>query len=159
MSSVTFHFPKHRLSTLLKKPGGKTVADAVTAANQGLATIQADCAAAVAELLVGLNSLWAARRESLDQPALEELYKECNRLVGVADAAGLVALDRSAFSLCDLLDRMMASDRWDRESIEVHIQALNLLQNPQFASQAVVVREVLLGLGEVRARYANGPRA
>ena len=45
---------------------------------------------------------------------------------GLVSAAKLVA--SAAHSLCDLLDRLRTTGKWDRDGIKVHIQALRLLR-------------------------------
>ena len=75
------------------------------------------------------------------------------RLIGLPNLCGLDALENAAHSLCDLLDRLITTGKWDRDGVEVHIKAHRLLRSlpPEAAAAA---EPILDGLRKVRERHA-----
>lgn len=155
MTSATFTFPVYRLAKILRRPGGKTIAAALGEAEEGLAGLQVPCLEAIdkalASMSVGLETLNKDKRAD----ASLALYKEVNAVIGLATAAGYPEMDRAAYSLCDLLDRMQESNCLDIEAIRVHVQALHLLRQPEALGGEASVRRILLGLKQVRDKVIN----
>jgi hypothetical protein len=80
--------------------------------------------------------------------------------VGTGAVCGIPGADTALISLCNLLDYLQTTRRWDLEAVAVHVKTLQLLvgsagQNlGQAASDAI-----LSGLTKVSARYAQDPQA
>lgn len=158
MSTATFHFPKHRLGTLIRKPGGKAVADAVRDADAGLAAIADACLAGVDAGLARISELAQSLAADPARSSADALYAEVNRLIGLGAVAGAPDVDRVAFSLCEMLDDMLKDGSVDQPSIAVHVRALHLVRNEEIARSRVALDEVLGGLDKVRAQSARrGP--
>lgn len=153
MSHAIFHFPRYKLARQLRKPGGKTIAAAVNDAQAGLDAIKDDCLATVDQTLLQIDQMVERLKSTQAGHNLMALYEEANSLVGIAATSGLVEMDGAAYSLCDLIDRMTNNGRCDLEPIIVHVRALHLLRRPDQLGQGGAVREILLGLRQVRERY------
>lgn len=153
MSAVRIHRPKYNLATLLKKPGGMTVMDAVQKAEANLEGLHD---AAILELdaaLVRSEACFARYGTVHDEALIREHYEAAVRLIGLPNLCGLDALENAAHSLCDLLDRLITTGKWDRDGVEVHIKAHRLLRSlpPEAAAAA---EPILDGLRKVRERHA-----
>lgn len=152
--SVTFITPQYKIAEKLQQPGGKTVAQAVTDAQHGLEGLADACLGAVDEALTDIDRAYKALPDDFDLAALTDLYDSANGLIGIATVAGLMEMDRAAYSLCDLIDRMMAMGRPDKEPIAVHVQALHLLRSPAALIRGGgKVEEVVQGLVRVARKY------
>ena len=150
---TTYHFPKYRLAGLLRQPGGKFVAEALRDAEAAVVTLRDRCLAYVDDTLAQMTAAQAELVRGSDALALRTIYDASNSLVGVAAAGGLVALDRAAYSLCDMTDRMIQRGTIDTEVIKLHVDALRLFRGMETSPVQVDVRSVLEGLRQVRDRY------
>ena len=150
MSRVRFVKPQYKLSQQIDEPGGRTVQVAIQSAEEGVGTLKAACVAAVDKQLGELDQAFAVLPDTFDDAAMGKLYHCSTSLIGICSAADLKEMDKAAYSLCDLLDRMTASRRMERGAIAVHVQALHLLRRPPASLQ---LKEVLQGLARVRQKY------
>lgn len=153
MSSVRFVVPQMRLAKLLRTPGGLPVVDAVEAAEDNLRTIQPTCAAELLALLELCERSFAALPEAPDDEGLADIYAIAVRGIGGGKVSGLPAIDTALVSLCDLIDQLRTTGRYDRQAVGVHVNSWRLLQRgglPDAATSAV-----LDGLHKVKRRYAD----
>lgn len=113
-------------STLASKmacPGGRTMADAVKAAEAGLDSHRSEAMHVLALNLAQLEAVCAAQ----DDQAAGRVYELASAL---ADTAGLFdtgPLYAAVFNLCETSDRMSACDCWHWPSVQVHVRALRLI--------------------------------
>jgi hypothetical protein len=152
MSSVRFVFPKPRLARLLQTPGGLPVAEALERAQQNLEAIKPTCLAELQALLELTEARFEAMGEAGGEEAMGELYAIAVRGIGGGEVCGVPAVDGALTSLCDLLDHLRTTGRYDRAAIGVHVNAWRLLlagEQPLDAAHTVVE-----GLRKVSARYA-----
>jgi hypothetical protein len=154
--SVIITYPKLRLAQQLKESAGSTtVAEAVASANNNLENIRENC---LAELQAAASAAAAAFQSfpaAFDAAPLRDLYGIASRAVGIGAVCGAPGADAALASLCDLLDRLSTSGRWDLQAIAVHVQTLQLLSSD--AGQGLdeaSVKHVLAGLQKVSGRYA-----
>ncbi|MDP1618237.1 hypothetical protein [Phenylobacterium sp.] len=153
MSSVRIHRPKYALASMLRKPGGLTVADAVEKAEANLDGLQAEAWPQLDAGLAQVEAIFRRYGETFEDALLAEHYEAAVRLIGLPSLCGLDALENAAHSLCDLLDRLRTTGKLDRDGVGVHIQALRLLRNLP-AESGDVAEPVLDGLRRVRERHA-----
>lgn len=66
-----------------------------------------------------------------------KVYDLATALVDVAGLLDTGAFYRTAYSLCEVADRMTIRGRWDWQSVEVHVSALRLLLSQGPISEAV----------------------
>lgn len=152
MSSVRFVFPKPKLAALLRMPGGLPVADALEAADRNLEAIRPTCQAELLTLLDRAEAAFQAIGEAFDDEGLSQLYGVAVSAIGGGEVCGAPAVDAALTSLCDLLDHLRTTRRFDREAVGVHVRAWRLLMNPELP--AAGAEAVLSGLRQVSARYA-----
>lgn len=154
--SVTITYPKLKLATQLREAGGLTVADAVQAAKANLEDIRERC---LSELQAAASAATAAYQRlpaAFDAAPLQALYSIAAHAVGVGAVCGAPGADAALVSLCDLLDRLSTSGRWDLQAIAVHVQTLQLLaSDPGQELDEDAVRHLLAGLQKVSDRYAS----
>lgn len=159
MTTATFTFPAYKLAKVLRRPGGKTVAAALSEAEEGLAGLKGPCLEAIDKMMAAMNGHLADLCGPNRMQASKQLYNDVNGVIGLATAAGFPEMDRAAYSLCDLLDRMQETRNWDIDAVRVHVQALHLLRQPAALEGGASVRQILLGLKQVREKVLNRPSA
>ena len=153
MSQVRVYKVESRLSGLMKKPGGRSVHEALNAAQGRVAKVRGQATRRMGETAVRLRQL-AAEGRGGDCVAIEALYAGANDVFSLAGYFDMRALSEAAFSLCDLL---MAADQGapvDWAAVDVHVEAICLLSQPDPKADA---SQLLAGLRAVRARYAPAP--
>lgn len=153
MSAVRIHRPKYALASLLKKPGGTTVIDAVQKAEANLEGLQEAAWPLLDERLAQSEACFGRYGVAFEEALLREHYQGAVGLIGLPSLCGLDEMEDAAHSLCDLLDRLITTGKWDRDGVEVHIKALRLLRSlpPEAAAAAGPILE---GLKRVRERHA-----
>jgi len=154
--SATITYPKLKLATQLRESAGSmTVVDAVQTANANLRDLREDC---LTELQAAAGAAMAAYQRfptQFDATPMADLYGIAARAIGVGAVCGAPGADTALVSLCDLLDRLSTSRRWDLEAVGVHVQTLQLLASDSGQDlDAAAVRHILAGLQKVSARYA-----
>jgi len=152
--SVTFHTPKRRLTQLLKTPGGLPLAEAIERATKNLGTLAGACVAEVGSVTEQAEALMARKPASFDEAFLTEFYGVVNPPIGLSSICGLDGIDVALHSMCDLLDHLKTTERWDVEAMQVHVQALKLLLHTESSQNAEQTDAVLSGLRKVSQRYA-----
>jgi len=153
--AVRFFTPENRLGKLLRTPGGAAVADAVVAAETGLAELGG---AAREELVSALSAVEACAAEhpaQFEAHRLEALYGLAQGAIGLGSLCERPAVDEALRSLCDLLDNFGRAERWDAEAVNVHVRSLRLLMGGSGGAQAEAA--VLHGLRQVVGRFAVAP--
>lgn len=150
--SVRFVFPKLRLTSLLKTPGGLPVGEAIEQASANLKTLQPEAIRELHAVVERAEAAFAAMPAGFDETSLAELYALISSSIGIGSVSGAAAADTVLVSLSNLLDHLTVHRLWDRPAVEVHIQALRLLLSP--AGQGRGADAVLDGLRRVTQRYA-----
>jgi hypothetical protein len=147
MSAVVKHIPyQNRLAKLVRKPGGKRIAEALEDAEANIAALRDE---GLEELDRMIAAIFRAGRGDLTPEAIEAIYVDANQIVGLAGVFGHAAVGSAAFSLCDLLDRC-GHERCDRQAVQVHADTLMLLRNEALSPDQSQV--LLEGLKQVAAR-------
>ena len=143
---------KSSLADKMAQPGGRTMAEAVRAAESGLDSHREDGMRSLAATLVRLETACAAR-EAGAEAQVYELASAFADMAGFFDTGPLYS---AAFSLCEASDRMIAGGCWQWPSVQVHVHALRLMLaddcRPTEAS-----RVLLEGLASVLARLPKQP--
>ncbi len=151
MSSVRFVFPKPRLAKLLKMPGGVPVAEALERAQANLEMIRPTCLAELQALLELTEARLEAMGQEFDDEGMADLYAIAVRGIGGGEVSGAPSVDLALTSLCDLLDHLRTTKRYDRAAIAVHVQSWRMLMS---MGRQPGASKVIEGLRQVSARYA-----
>jgi hypothetical protein len=155
MSSVRFVFPKLKLTGQLKAAGGLPVVEALEAAHANLEAIRPECLSALQALTEEAVACLQRFPNTFSLEALKALYAIASRGVGTGVVSGAPAADTALVSLCDLLDHLRATGRWDREAVAVHVQTLQLLVHGAGQNMDTATADAILsGLKKVSALYA-----
>jgi hypothetical protein len=156
VSSVRYVIPKNKLGAQLRIPGGLPVAEALEAAHANLAELRPQCLMALQALTRDAQACFQRFPAAFSPEALKALYAIAARGVGTGSVCGAPAVDATLISLCDLLDHLRATERWDREAVSVHVQTLNLLVlGAGHEMDEAAANAILAGLKKVSARYAQ----
>ncbi|MEO8114089.1 MAG: hypothetical protein ABI655_06905 [Phenylobacterium sp.] len=128
MTLIRFFYPENPLAKLIEEPGGMAVTHAVARAESNLVTARTDYVADVDRNLARLQTLLPPSAHPPSPDAAVEAYQRANEVAGIAGVCGLDSVGKACFSLCELLDLMNASGRWNGEAVAVHMAALKLLR-------------------------------
>ncbi len=151
MSEVRIYKAENRLGRIMKKPGGRSIAEALDAAKARIEKVRAQATGRMYEIADQLRIL-AKQGRAGDCAALEALYAGSNDIFAVAGYFELKALSEASFSLCDLLMAADLGAAVDWAAVDVHVEAIWLLTH---AGDKVDASRLILGLRAVRARYAD----
>lgn len=150
MSAVVVRRPVNRLASLIRTPGGPTVAQALADVEERMGAIREP---ALAQLLSLLADVQAMARDFGSAPADQQIlavYGLCNEMLSIADVAGLPHLGQAALSLCELLDGSMTRNTWSPSAVTVHLDGLLLLADPTQGAEET--EAVVAGLRQVVQR-------
>ena len=144
---------ENRLAKLARAPGGKTVEEAVTSAEQRIESARDRCIAALALKAEQLATLAAGDRGEAASETLDGLYNLSNAIFGVAGVYELDALAEAACSLCDLLHGFRNGEAVNWSAVDVHVDGIRLLATGRVQGSSEGAASVLAGLRRVRARF------
>lgn len=143
---------RNTLADKMARPGGRTMAEAVRAAEAGLDSHREDGMRSLSATLARLEAVCTARDEGTEAQVYE-LASAFADMAGFFDTGPLYA---AAFSLCETSDRMLVGGCWQWPSVDVHVRAMRLILaagcEPTEAS-----RVLLEGLASIVARLPKQP--
>jgi hypothetical protein len=123
------HFPKTRLSELVKEFGGAGRDDAVAGAQDQLESMRGEADRVIGESICALEAIAEAPRDethySPDQ--IDQMLARSDQTVTLAGTFGYKGLDDAARCLCDLLDGLRGAPAGDVPSVAVHVRTMRLL--------------------------------
>jgi hypothetical protein len=147
---------ENQLARVVQQPGGKTVEQAVKAAEVRVEAVRESCVAALTEKAEQLTALAAAGRAGETAASLSAIYDLANAIYGIASTFELVPLAHAAFSLCDLADGFRGGEPVNWPAIDVHVDGIRLLITMGPAIGAAGAEAILDGLKRVRTRVLAG---
>lgn len=154
MSVVKTHRVTYPLAQKVRRGPRIGVAMAITRAEAAVAGMRDRLLSQVDEQIAAAELALQEHSSNGSDAALAQLADCGEQLIGISGACGLPALADAALGLCDLLDWMQQSSRFQAQALAVHVAALRLLRAKEDAGAA---RHVLDGLARVRARVVDGP--
>lgn len=146
--SVRYIPYKNTLAKLIRVPGGKAFADAVSDANANLKTLEVT---GLSELDAKIEEIRLIAANPSAPGAPTRIYEAANQAVALGGVCGVPDVSEAAYSLCELIDRTLPDRMPGGEAIRVHADALRLLRLGDALPEAER-RRVLKGLGDVVAR-------
>ncbi|NJC39811.1 hypothetical protein GGQ87_000069 [Brevundimonas alba] len=132
------------LARKMSAPGGRSVEEALGAADSALAHHRDAAMEALGVILSRLEEACAARRQA-------EIYDGAAALLDLAGFFDTGPLHPAAFSLCEISDR---GSVWDWPSVEVHVRAIRRILGGG-CRETDETALLLDGLVSVRARLQN----
>ena len=127
MTVITHSRRKSRLATMIDSAGGIAVGVALTRARDNLSGLRARGLAEVTRHIAELSALPQPQTAEETAETLRRIYQSANHIIDAAAPFGLDEICAVASSLCDVVDRATAEDRYDWRILSVHIQSLQLL--------------------------------
>ena len=152
MTEVRVFKIENSLAAVVRAPGGKTIEQAVHAAEARIETVRESSIAALAGKVEQLAALAAGGRSGADPAPFGAIYDLSNAIYGIAGAFDLRPLAEASFSLCDLADTFRGGEAANWPAIDVHIDGIRLLTMLGDRAGAAGAESILEGLRRVRAR-------
>jgi len=143
---------ENKLSQIAREPGGRTIENAVRAAETRVESTRAASIASLVEKAEQMTALAAQGRASGDATTFDRIYDMSNVIFGLAGSFGLKPLAEAAFSLCDLADWFRGGEPANWPAIDVHVDGIRLLATLGDKAGAAGAESILEGLRRVRAR-------
>ncbi|MBU1377631.1 MAG: hypothetical protein KKE02_10355 [Alphaproteobacteria bacterium] len=151
-SNVRVFAVENKLAQITREPGGRTIENAVRAAETRIESTRGASVAALVEKAEQMTALAAQGRAAGDPAVFDGIYDMSNAIFGIAGAFGLKALADAAFSLCDLADWFRGGEAANWPAIDVHVNGIRLLATLGDKAGAAGAESILEGLRRVRAR-------
>lgn len=127
MTVITHARRKSRLAAMIDSAGGIAVGVALTRARANIAALRPRGLEEVARHIDELAAIAPPADAEATTAALQQLYLKANHLIDAAAPFELDEICAIAISLCDVVDRVANDADLDWRIIEVHVQALRLL--------------------------------
>lgn len=145
MTVITHARRKSRLAAMIDSAGGIAVGVALTRARANIAALRPQGLEEIARQIEALGSIAPPTDPEARPLALHQLYQAANHIIDAAAPFDLEEICAVAVSLCDVADRVSGEAAPDWRIIEVHIQALRLLNTlpPEAAAERAEVTSQL----------------
>jgi hypothetical protein len=147
-------FPPNRLGELVRKPGGKPREAAIADAKRNIEEQKEFLTDGIRDAVLSIGAVVLGVEGETVPPAHADIVlSNADRIVGLAGALGLAALETAAKSLCDLIVCLARTGEVTKSPVVVHIQALHRLsENPKEVSPEDEV-VLLVQLARLVAHY------
>ena len=134
---MTKPLPAHtkRLASLVLRPGGITMTEAVAAAEQSIDGLRDRGLSEIAATMARMRTIASEIGPGSDEQRFREFYALSNSLVGVAGVFGKAGLGEIALSLCTLIERLLLAGRWDSAAVQLHLDSMRLLTDTSVSEQ------------------------
>jgi len=148
----------NKLREKLLKSGGARVAELLAQADSNLDFMRPRCLNQVSDLIGEIVAAYGPASRSGDEP-FETLYQLSAKIIDASTPIADLEIDRAAYSLCELVDRCEGQQAWDWPSVDVHIDALQLLRLDAGALPPEAREKIFLGLQKVTQRLPSLARS
>lgn len=147
---ITRAAPPNRLAKLIRMPGGVTLAEALSRAQENVAGLAEPALALLDAELARLADAGARLLAAPDDAvALQTLYASAAEIAAIAEVAGQKPVGQAAWSVCDLADRFREPGRFSAPALHVHLTALRRLRAPATDGDGPARTAMLEGLTQV----------
>ncbi len=140
MTNAVFIPWQNPLAKLVEAPGGMKAGAALDAAEANLEAIQSECLDALDAQIGQLDRICADATADMADETKGEVYALANDVHSVAGTFNLTELSEAAYSLCELVDNLRSTGRWNKAAVDVHVSSFHLLRHPDAADRSSVVR-------------------
>jgi hypothetical protein len=154
MTVVRTFRPENRLAKAVDRPGGVTVADAISRASEQLEAVRGECMGALDEKIALIEALTSSTAFSSCGEDIRRVYDLANEILNEAGVFALMELSEAGRSLCDLTGGARKDAALDLRAIRVHVAAMKSLRRPEVHGDAATRAAVLEGLRQVTAKVA-----
>jgi hypothetical protein len=146
---------ENRLAKVISLPGGKTVAEALRAADQRIDSVREDCLKSLSIKGLRLQQLAQLAKSDADDAAFAGLYATANEVFSVASAFDMKELAEAAYGLCDLADDSRPREQINWPAVGVYVDAIRFLGSQSGSEDTAIRRTIVAGLRAVTARFAE----
>jgi hypothetical protein len=153
------HFPKTRLSELVKRAGGVSRDDAVEGAMQQMESLRGESDAVLETTTAKLEAVGQAalKNGKISRDQMLAILQHGDQIVTLAGTFGYGPLGIATRSLCDIADGMIRAGSADIAPILVHVQAVRMMSPKSAALTPEEVDKVLAELTRVLAHCNFSP--
>ena len=137
---------RSNLARKMGAPGGKSIDEALNAAEGALENHRDAAMKSLGAILTGLDAICARRAQG-------EVYEHAAALLDLAGFFDTGPLHPTVFSLCEISD-CMTEDAWDWASVEVHLRAIRMIL-ASGCRDSEDARVMLEGLTAIRQRLGK----
>jgi hypothetical protein len=143
----------NKLREKLLKSGGARAVELLAKADANLTAMRPRCLNQITDLIAQIVAVYGQTNRKGDED-FDGLYKLSAKIIDVSAPVAELEIDRAAFSLCELVDRCEGLEQWDWPSIDVHIDALQLLRLDAGSLPPEAREKIFKGLHRVNQRLA-----
>jgi hypothetical protein len=154
MSEVRIFRVPNKLRDKILKSGGPRALEILARAEKAMVEMRPPCLDIIDELIAEIVAKYGrANRKGDEDFAL--LYALSSRIIDVSAPVAELEIDRAAFFLCELVDRCSARDLWDWPSVDVHIDALQLLRLDRGNLPPAARLQIFVGLKKINNKLRS----
>lgn len=151
MTVATFRIVRTELEKKVRKAGGMSIREAVSAATRNLQELEASALPLVWDGLAEIETLVGPGIDRLSPEALDRIYEQADRLLGYCSALDQPDLPECLHRMCRLADAVAQSDLWLPGSFGPLLQTARLLLHGSLSGREA--RALLAGIDQCIARY------
>jgi len=141
----------NRLREKILKSGGPRALEILAKADKLMIEMRESCLENVNKLINEIIKEYGRANRKGDEDFLR-LYTLCANIIDISAPVADLEIDRAAFYLCELVDRCGVRDQWDWPSVDVHIDALQLLRMEGVNLPASARMQIFVGLKKINDR-------
>jgi hypothetical protein len=146
--------PDNRLAKMAWAPGGKAITQALEDAETNVEQGRGEFLSVLRGKLEEIQKLGRQAEQQPKSAVVQQLYALSGEVLDLAGVYGMVELGQAAFSLCELLDNLLARKMWNWPAVQVHLNGLLLLADPANAPPEAR-QHVVEGLRQVCLRVSS----
>ena len=151
-SKAQFHAPEPRLKSMVNRPDGIRISEAVKKAEANVQSYKATGVASMDEKISQLVEICERMRAGSTSTDERKVYLLSNDIFDAAGMFGEPELSEAAYSLCEMIGNRAERVPLSWDSVNVHISSMRLLRQSASDADAATRQAVLQGLRKVAAR-------
>ncbi len=151
MSDVRIFRVPNRLREKILKSGGPRALEILAKGDKVMVDLRQPSLENIDKLIAEIVKGYGRANRKGDEDFLV-LYTLAANIIDICAPVADLEIDRAAFFLCELVDRCGARNVWDWPSVDVHIDALQLLRLDEGHLPAEARMKIFLGLKKINNR-------
>ncbi len=154
MSEARLFRVPNRLRNKILRNGGQRAADLVARAEEALVVLRPPCMDDIDRLIGEIMRAYGRSNRKGDE-SFQGLYDRAAGIIDVCAPVAYMEIDRAAFFLCELVDRCETRGEWDWPSVDVHLDALQLLRMDEGKLPPAARLQIFAGLQKISKRLPS----
>lgn len=148
MSDVRLFRVPNKLREKILKSGGPRALEILAKADKIMVEMRPPCLEDINSLIDQIIKTYGQATRKGDED-FQGLYTLAANIIDISAPVAEMEIDRAAFFLCELVDRCSARGQWDWPSVDVHINALQLLRMDGANLPAAARMKIFSGLQKI----------